>query len=186
MQLFAESFNNGINIRQTDIAYPVFIDGFLQNILNNIAFIGILRFFIQNPAQPAQKSQVLIGRLHKRESPLQFEIRRNPSVFTVNAFALYIRRNFRKAFFARDKDVAAQRIQTANQRAGGMNAATQYAQEDTGSVFFTIQHRSVITGVASDKRRSGHAQNMSQARNFIRIHLNLLVAATLAAFHAPK
>lgn len=154
--------------------------------MNGIAFFRIHRFFFQNPAQPAQKTQVLISRLHKRESALRFEIRRYQSVFTIDAFTLFIRLNFRKAFLARGKDVSAQRIQTANQRAGGMNTTTLCAQENTGSVFVPVQDRCVIACVSPDKRRRGNAQVMSQARDFIRIYLNLFVTAALTAFPAAK
>ncbi len=184
--LFTEDLNNGVHISKTDITYTVFLGGLLQNIVNGIAFFRISRFFLQNQKQSAQKIQITIGCIHIRKRALGFDIRCNQPFFTIDAFTLFIRFDFRKAFPAGGEDVAAQRVKTANQRAGGMNTAALRFEKNTGSGFVPTQDRSIIAGIALNKVCRGQAQVSSQTRNFIRIHLNFLMPATLAAPVAGK
>ena len=95
---------------------------------------------------------------------------------------MLIRFDFRKALFARGKDVAAQRVKTTNQGAVRMNAAALLIEEHAGSVIFPIQNGSGISGVTLNELRRGQTAIDRQTHDLVWIHLDFFVAA---AFPAP-
>jgi hypothetical protein len=108
---------------------------------------------------------------------LRVEISFDHTVIAIDALALPFRFDLRETLLSRGMNVTSQRVKTADQRAVRMNAASLGIQEDAGPVFFPIQYSSTVVGVAFNEPGSGQTAVYGKARDFIRVDLNLLVAA---------
>jgi len=82
--------------------------------------------------------------------------------------------------------VAAKRIEATDKWTVGMDAATLSIKKDTGSVFFPIQQSSSVMGVTGDKISGGQAPVGGKTGDFVRVDLDLFVAAAREALPAGK
>ena len=74
--------------------------------------------------------------------------------------------------------MTAQRVKTTDERAVRMNSAPFGIEEDAGAVFFPIKNSAAVVGVAFNELGSGQAPVRGKTRDFVRVDLDSLVAAT--------
>ena len=74
--------------------------------------------------------------------------------------------------------MTAQRVKTTDERAVRMDSTPLGIEEDAGAVFFPIQNGAAFVSVAVNKLGSGQAPVGGKTRDFVRVDLDFLVAAT--------
>jgi len=74
--------------------------------------------------------------------------------------------------------VTAKRVETTDERAVRMDSTPLGIEENAGAVFFPIQNGSAFVGVAVNELGSGQAPVRGKTRDFVRVDLDFLVAAT--------
>ncbi len=139
--------------------------------------LGHCRLFFQYHVEPPEEIEIPVCGLHERCSTLRVEIRRDYTAIAVDALAIVVRFDLGEAFPSRGKDVTAEGVKAADERAVGMDAATPRIEEDAGAVFFPIQNGSAVVGVASHELGSGQAPVRGQAHDFVGVDLDFLVVA---------
>jgi hypothetical protein len=73
--------------------------------------------------------------------------------------------------------MAAKRIEAAYKWTVWMDGATLSIKKDAGPVFFPIQQSPAVMGITGDKISGGQAPVGGKTGYFVRVHLDLFVAA---------
>lgn len=177
-QLFAETGDDGINVRKTAVTQTMASGELLEESGDRIFLLRRNRLVFQYLEKPPKEVEIAVGSRHKRSGPLCGEVILDHSIIAINTRAFPIRFNLREMVFSRGQNVTTKRIQPANERAIRMDTTTRGSEEDARAAFVPVQDRSVVMGVALDEVSRGEATIRRQAGDFVRVHLNSLVPAT--------